>query len=145
MYVEAISQLDNEGTHFVGITLFHNGNQANTYAELVVINDDTGENVKPTEQELSDAYDRWLIVDAEQAEQQEASRITREDVKQALINELVKGTPVISVVHTEVRAFVEGNARLINAHQNTADLFGYDTSTPIGYVQAAYLLMSLTG
>lgn len=63
-WADAISQLISEN-FFSGATLWHNGNSANNYAELIVNNDSTGASVKPTELDLEAAYTRFQNASAE--------------------------------------------------------------------------------
>lgn len=72
-WTDAISQLVSEN-FFSGVALWHNGNSAANYAELLVNNDSTGASVKPTELELEAAYARF----------QNASAIAESEANQAL-------------------------------------------------------------
>ena len=142
MDTEAVEQLRSED-HFGAITLSHNANQAAVYAELWVTNDDTNTIVTPLETELTDAYTRWQAAQAIRDSEAEAQRITKEDIKQLLAIELVKELPDTPALYAALQVIIGGNAKLTNAHQNTANLCGYDTGTQVGYLRAAYLLIAL--
>ena len=142
MYTDAIEQLRSEA-FFGAVTLWHNGGQATTYANLKVTNDATNEIVTPLEVELDDAYTRWQAAQAIRDSDEEAQRLTKEDVKQLLALELVKDTPDTAGAYAALQLVIAGNAKLTNAHQNTADLFGFDTNTQGGFLRAAYLLIAL--
>ena len=142
MFVEAIEQLRSEN-YFGTITLFHNGNQAAIYADLVVTDDDTNMIVTPLETELTDAYTRWQAAQAIRDSEAQAQALTKDDIKTLLATELVKATPDSPAAYATLQLVIGGNIRLTNAHQNTANWFGYDTATQGGYLRAAYLLIAL--
>lgn len=65
-WADAINQL--QGENFFGSTiLWHNGNSANTYAELIIQNDATNADVKPLESVLESAYADFLAEEAAQS------------------------------------------------------------------------------
>jgi hypothetical protein len=58
-WADAINQLQSEN-FFGGVVLFHNGNSAANYNELIIRNDATGDNLKPLEATLETAYTNFL-------------------------------------------------------------------------------------
>lgn len=144
MYTAAIEQLRSENYNgFLALTLSHNGNQATTYAELFVTDDDTNMIVTPPEADLTSAYARWQVEQAIRDDEAEAQQLTKDDVKALLVAELIKITPNTPAAYAALQVIIGGNVRLTNAHQNTANLFGWDTGTQAGYLRAAYLLIAL--
>lgn len=76
-------------------------------------------------------------------EQGETQRITKDGIKKLLATELVKGSPDTAAVYAALQTLISGSAPMVNAHQNTANLFGFDTGTQAGYLRAAYLSIAL--
>lgn len=117
IYTEAIEQLRDEGW-FGTITLWHNGGQAQSYAELNIRDDGANISVKPSESELDNAYTRWQMAQDIRDSASESQRVTRDDILRLFRTEMISANPDWANLYITVKTFVEANPRLLQAVTN---------------------------
>jgi hypothetical protein len=115
-WADAINQLQSEN-FFGGVVLFHNGNSAANYNELIIRNDATGDNLKPLEATLETAYANFLaaqtVINNIESAQNAALNQARDYLRKQLLS-----PATIPTIYTTVKAYVDGNTHL-SAMMNT--------------------------
>ena len=71
----------------------------------------------------------------------EARQITREQVQAYLRRQLINPNPDTAAVKAQIEGVISGNTKLQTALDNVAALYGYDTGTTAGYLQAAIMAL----
>lgn len=143
-----------ETNYFQGKTLRHNGAVVSTYADLYIEDDDTGVSLKPDEATLTTAYNAQLALETAKTSNELARKITSGDIKTYLFNQLVSASPSVPTIYSNIKPFVDGNAKVLNAVNNTISLYNLadgttiDVNTNAGkakYLRAVLHVLSLLG
>ena len=152
-YALAITYLVNTN-HFNGVVLRHNGAIASTYAGLYIENDDTNQDVKPSEQVLISAYNAQVALEAIAQADADSRAITKTDVKKYLLEQLTSVNPNVVTIYNNLKPIVDSNTRILNAVTNTINLYSLadgqavDLATNKGkaqYLRAVLHVLSLLG
>lgn len=77
------------------------------------------------------------------AQQVDAARaVSRDQVVTYIRAQLTNPTPNVAAVKTQVQAYIDTSPKLQTALTNVASLYGYNTGTNAGYLQAALISLS---
>lgn len=85
------------------------------------------------------AHDDATLSSAQQVEA--ARNVTREQVVNYIRTQLTNPAPNTAAVKAQVQAYIDTNPKLQTALTNTAALYGFNTGTNAGYLQAALQML----
>lgn len=109
-WADAILQLQNEN-FFGNVILFHNGNSASNYNELIIRNDATGDNLKPLETTLESAYTNFLAANTVNNNIESARQAALAQARDYLRKQLLNPSP-IGTIYGNVKGYIDGNSHL---------------------------------